>query len=393
MKEIVQQWHHNIGWGRLPDLADWVVEEAIRIQQIPAPTFHEKQRAAYLADRFEQLQLLHISTDVQHNVYGLLKGKNRTVPAVLVTAHTDTVFDVTTDLSIRREDNIIFGPGLGDNCMGVAGMLGLIKWLRQEKRTLDCDVWFVATSCEEGLGDLKGIRAAYGRLKDGIGAVINLEGLAFGHIYHAGIAVHRLHITAKAEGGHSWLHFGRPNAVHGILQVGAQITNINVPNRPRTTYNIGMIEGGQAINAIGTQAGLWLDLRSEDQENLQKIKKQVYDILKATQQPGLTFQVDVVGDRPAGQVEKGHPLVQGALAALEQVQVQGSLETGSTDGNIPLQAGCPTVTIGITRGGNAHRLDEYIEVPPVHDGMQQLITLALAAAHYQREIHEKAAGD
>jgi tripeptide aminopeptidase len=393
MKQLVKNTFRQLHWQQLPNLAKWVIEEGIRIQQIPAPTFFEDERAAYVARQFSALGLTNVNIDNQKNVYGLLKGTNRAVPALMMMAHTDTVFPAETDLTIRREPAIIYGPGLGDNSIGVSGMMAVAKWFKEQRLSPACDIWFVATSCEEGLGDLKGVRAAYELLHEEIGMVINLEGLAFGHVYHAGIAVHRLHITAEAEGGHSWLHFGRPSAIHGIMQLGAQISHIVPPTSPRTTYNIGMIEGGTAINAIGTKAGLWLDLRSEEQGALERIREQVFQLIRATEKNGLSFHVEVVGSRPAGSISTQHPLVQGAMTALELLGVRGTLENGSTDGNIPLQAGCPTVTIGITRGGNAHRLDEYIETEPVEWGMKQLISLVLAAATHQREEHEKMAGD
>ncbi|MDQ7025129.1 MAG: M20/M25/M40 family metallo-hydrolase [Anaerolineae bacterium] len=393
MKQIVKKVSRQLNNTRLTGLATWAVESGIHLQQIPAPTFFEDERAAAVAVAFKQLGLVNIEIDDAKNVYGLLKGINRAIPALMVCAHTDTVFPADTDLTIRREKDIIYGPGLGDNCMGVSGMLALAKWLHDEKIRPDCDICFVATSCEEGLGDLKGIRAAFQRLQKQVGMVINLEGLAFGHIYHAGIAVHRMHITAKAEGGHSWLHFGRPSATHAIMELGAQITRIHPPSTPRTTFNIGMINGGKAINAIATEAELWLDLRSEEQSSLDDIRKKVHNLIKLAERPGLSLTVEIVGSRPSGYISTRHPLVEGALQVLEQVNVRGSLETGSTDGNIPLQAGCPTVTIGITRGSNAHRLDEYIETAPVAAGLRQLIMLALSVTQYQREMHEKAAGD
>lgn len=393
MKQIVKKIGRELSSNSLNTLTEWTIEEGIRIQQIPSPTFFEGERAAYVAEQFKQLGLINVEIDDVNNVYGLLKGINRAIPALMVCAHIDTIFPADTSLTIHRENDLIYGPGLGDNCMGVSGMLALAKWLRDEQTTPDSDIWFVATSCEEGLGDLKGMRAAFARLQSQVGMVINLEGLAFGHIYHAGIGVHRMHITAKAEGGHSWLHFGRPSAIHGIMELGSQIARLAPPSSPRTTFNIGMIEGGQAINAIATEAGLWLDLRSEEQSSLDRIRNKVYELIKTVERPGLTFSIEVVGNRPGGYLNTRHPLIAGALQALEQLNVRGSLETGSTDGNIPLQAGCPTVTIGITRGGNAHRLDEYIEIAPVTAGIRQLLMLALAATQYQREEHEKAAGD
>lgn len=382
MRLFVRELDRKLSWQTMPALADWVIEEAIRVQQIPAPTFAEDERATYVAQQFTALGLEDVTIDDQKNVYGRHPGDRDDTQGILITAHTDTVFPAHTDLKIRREANIVYGPGIGDNSMGVAALLGLIHWMKTEAITPVTDCWFVATSCEEGLGNLNGIRAAYKRLKHKVQAVINLEGLAFGHIYHAGIAVHRLRIRAQADGGHSWLHFGRPSAVHGLMKLGAAIQTIAVPASPRTTYNIGMIEGGHAINAIGTQAQLWLDLRSEERQTLEQLRATVDALIQTASEPGLTFEVEVVGDRPAGSIPQDHTLVKGALSALEAVGVRGTLERGSTDGNIPLAEGCPTVTIGITRGSNAHRLDEYIERAPVKAGMRQFILLSLATAHH-----------
>lgn len=377
VKSIYSQWN----WRSLHSLSNWVVEEAIRIQQIAAPTFHEAERATYVARRFADFNLTDVDIDAVSNVYGRLGGK-RGAAAILVLAHTDTVFAADTDLSIQRAGNIIHGPGLGDNSMGAAALLGLVKSLHDGDVQPACDIWFVASSCEEGLGDLKGVKAAFARLGSRVSAVINLEGLAFGHIYNAGIAVHRLHITARADGGHSWLHYGRPSAIHSILELGTQIASLDMPSQPRTTYNIGMIDGGHAINAIAAEANLWLDMRSASPAALERLRRQVYDLVRLQEQKGLRYEVNIAGDRPAGAISDDHVLVQGALAALDEIGVKGTLEIGSTDGNVPLSQGCPAVTIGITRGGNAHRLDEFIEVQPVRFGMQQLITLTLAAASY-----------
>lgn len=384
MKKEIQHLLRALDWRFLPTLADWVVEEAIRIQQIPAPTFHEIARAQYVASRFREFHLEDVLIDEMDNVCGRLAGENGQLPALLLVAHTDTVFDQQTDLTIRREGDCIYGPGLGDNSLGVSGLLGVIKAIREQNWRFDSDIWFLATSGEEGLGDLRGMRHAFTRLRHKIGCVINLEGLAFGHIYHAGIAVHRLHIRAQTGGGHSWLHFGRPSAVHGILQLGARITQLPVPQSPRTTYNVGMIDGGQTINAIATNASLWLDLRSESRDELEKLIEHVHALVKSLSSSDLHFSIEVVGDRPSGFTLPDHPLVKGAMSALEAIGVRGTLETGSTDGNVSLAYGCPTVTIGISRGGNAHRLDEFIETSPVLLGMKQLLLLLLAVAKYRK---------
>jgi len=364
----------------LATLAQWVANQAAVIQQIPAPTFMEQRRADYVRGQFAQMGLADVADDAVFNVYGRLPGKYPALPAVMLVAHTDTVFGAETDLTLRRMGDNLHGPGIGDNSMGVAGLLGVLHYLTSRKIELERDIWFVATSCEEGLGDLKGMRAAFERLKSTLAGVINLEGLAFGHVYHAGIAVKRLHITAQTGGGHSWLHFGRPSAIHALMQLGAKISTITPPERPRTTYNIGVIEGGVSINTIAASASLWLDLRSEQSDALIILERDVRAIIDTLKNDDVRFDIKVVGERPAGYLSPDHPLVQASIEALSYVGVRAVLETGSTDGNISLAGGCPTVTVGISRGGNAHRLDEYAETAPIRDGMLHLLMLVMTAS-------------
>jgi len=379
VKRLIEILDRTLDWRWLPTVSQAVIRHAVAIQQIPAPTFSESRRAAYVAEQLKALNLATVETDDLHNVYGLWAGKDQQAPALMLSAHTDTVFPEETVLTTRTEGQHIYGPGLGDNSLGVGALIGIAHALRAGHILPEGNIWLVATVGEEGLGDLRGMKAAFTRLRPHVKSFINIEGLAFEHIYHGGIAVRRLHITAHAEGGHSWLNFGRPSAVHGVLQLGARITMLQPPAAPRTTFNIGIIEGGQSINTIASQAGLWLDLRSEDQASLAELERQVRLEVEALATTELKFSVVVVGDRPAGRIPAEHPLVQGALAALAQVGINGTLETGSTDANIPLAAGCPAVTIGLTRGGNAHRLDEYIDTEPLISGLRQLFLLTLAA--------------
>ncbi len=383
MGGLIEQVEQSLGELDCGDLAAWTIDEAIRIQQIPAPTFAERARAEHMADRFRALGLCDVEIDALDNVYGRLPGVESGAPALLICAHTDTVFPADTDLRIDagKHTGLIYGAGLGDNSIGTAGVLALVEGLRRTAITPARDLWCVATSREEGLGDLGGMRAAYARLRGRIDAVINIEGLAFGHLYNAGIAVRRWKISVNGAGGHSWLHFGKPSAIHALMTLGAQIAAIRPPAHPRTTYNIGLIEGGQSVNSIAAQAALWLDLRSENSAALERLETQISKCIDAQQQPEITIAREIVGDRPAGRIAADHALIRLAVAALKKLGVNPTLEIGSTDGNIPLADGCPTVTIGITRGGSAHTPDEYIETEPVEAGVRQLLLLVLTAAH------------
>jgi tripeptide aminopeptidase len=359
-----------------------VIRSAIAIQQIASPTFEESQRAAYLKERFQAGGLSDVQMDALYNVYGRWPGTSATHSGLMVSAHTDTVFPADTDLAVRRGQDHITGPGLGDNSLGVAALLTLVDLITSSQIQPAADIWFVANTREEGLGNLDGIRAMWRTLGARLGAAVVIEGMALGHIYHAGIAVRRLHVYCKAPGGHSWLHYGKPSAVHGLVDVCARILKLSPPSNPRTTYNIGMINGGHSINSLAMDAEMFLDLRSESADVLAEFEQQVRETVEAAQGPGLDFTIDVVGDRPSGQIPVSHSLVQLAAAALRAIEHEPQYEMGSTDANVLLANGLPSVTVGVTYGGNAHRMDEYIETKPVALGIWQLVLLVLAAADH-----------
>lgn len=355
-----------------------IIDEAVAIQQIPAPTFAERPRADYVQSQFGACGLSDVTQDSLYNVYGRLPGRDAALPALCIAAHTDTVFAAHTDLKIQRSNSRIIGPGIGDNSLGVAALLGAMRLLAKVPRA--ADIWFVANTREEGLGDLGGIRAAVAALRPWLGSFIILEGLAFGQVYTAGICVRRLRISAHTAGGHSWLHYGQPSAVHALVRFAARLTDLTPPTSPRTTYNIGLIEGGQSVNSIATDANLTLDMRSEAAAPLATLEAEVRRLLDANAVPGVEFRVEVVGDRPAGSILTTHPLARAAAEALEATKTTPAFHSGSTDANYPLAVGLPAVTIGITTGGNAHRLDEFIDLPPVARGMWQLLLLALSVS-------------
>ncbi len=363
---------------------DAILAEAVTLQQIPAPTFFEGERASYVRDRFEQAGLHDVNTDELYNVFGRWPGVHPEWPAVMVSAHLDTVFGSGTDLSMRRAGDRLYGPGIGDNSLAVAGLLTMLDLFGSCHIRPEADIWFVANSREEGLGNLDGIRAAWHQLKDRLGAAIVVEGMALGRIYCAGIAVRRLKITCRAPGGHSWLHFGSPSAIHGLIALGARILDIKPPDKPRTTYNIGLIEGGCSVNSLATSAHFYLDMRSETTRGLHVLEQSVKAAVSATRTRDLAFDIEVVGDRPAGAIASSHPLVQTAVAALQAVGIRGILDAGSTDANVLLASGLPTITVGLSVGGHAHRPDEYIETGPVRDGLWHLLLLTLAAA---QQVH------
>ena len=359
-----------------------LLDLAIRIQQIPAPTFHEEQRAIFLRDLFLAESLCDVHIDDIGNVYARLPGKGKSRPLIL-SAHCDTVFSQHTDLSIRREKDKLYGAGIGDNSLGVAGLFGCL-WLLAEtggqqpgkdgfrKSSLPGDVWLVANVGEEGLGDLRGMRAVVERFGKQVQAYVILEGMALGQIYHRGLEVKRYRLQVTTAGGHSWVDYGKPSAIHELAQVMSRIIQLSIPDQPRTTLNIGVIEGGTTVNSIAAQAGFELDLRSEDVSALNQIAAQVEKIVLESARHDVGFKLEVVGQRPGGQIPVGHPLISLARESLEAQGISPNLAIGSTDANLPLSHGLPAVCIGLTTGGGAHTLNEYISTAQVAQGLKQI---------------------
>jgi len=361
---------------------DALAQLCIDVQQIAAPTDAEEERAAWVQAYFEALQLLDVHTDAHRNVYGRIAGAQRG-PALVVSAHTDTVFPQETDLTVRidEESGHIYGPGIGDNSTGVAGLLALGKTL-QTLPPPPTDIWLVANSGEEGLGDLRGMRAAMDALQDRVGACIVLEGMGLKRVVHRALGSRRFRIAVKAPGGHSWSDFGTASAIHVLTRLAAELTLLQPPQQPRTTFNIGRIIGGTSVNTIAQEASLELDLRSEDPAALAFLVEQALTVVRryqslAWRKQGIVVEVQTIGDRPAGEIADDHPLVAASFRWLLACGItpNQSLRISSTDANIPLSRGIPAVCIGITEGGNAHRLEEWMNPKLLPVGMRHLLLL------------------
>ncbi|MFV9507287.1 MAG: M20/M25/M40 family metallo-hydrolase [Oscillochloridaceae bacterium umkhey_bin13] len=367
----------------LGELADYrpILETAIAIQQVPAPTFDEAERSAFVFDRLHALGLVDVSRDILGNVYGRRPGLVRR-PGLLISAHLDTVFPRETDLRLRYEGERVYGPGLGDNSTGLAGLIHVAQAMQRHDLPNQGDIWFVANIGEEGLGDLRGMRAAVDRLRDQIGRVIVLEGCDFGTLHHQAIGVRRYRIEAHSPGGHSWGNFGTPSAIHALVRLAARITDLAVPRNPRTTFNLGVIEGGTSVNTIAESASMLLDMRSVGTAALDELINQVDRLVAAAanESSEITWKVTTVGNRPSGVISREHPLVHAAVSAYHWVGAHVSFQQSSTDANIPLSQGIPAVCIGLTDGGNAHRHDEFILPANLGRGLQALLLLALVAS-------------
>lgn len=348
-----------------------------RICAVPAPTGAERQRAELVTELWRERGYTTEIDDVG-NVY-VRRGQKGQGPVLMLLAHMDTVFPGTTPLTIQRDGDIVRGPGIGDNSLGVASMLTAIEILDQLGWQTDADIVAVADVGEEGLGDLRGARAAIKRYQDTLGAVIAVDG-RFGYIVNAAVGSKRLKLTVQGPGGHSFGSFGTPSAIHGLGKVIAALTELQVPKQPKTTFNVGMIEGGTSINSIAASATALLDLRSTDANALNQLVEEAEKCILQNVGPGLKVAIEVMGERPAGERQLNDPLIRLAAETLRWLDVAPQYTASSTDANIPISLDIPAVCIGITHGSQAHTTEEYMHVEPISKGLAQLVRLCVDAS-------------
>lgn len=350
------------------------------IAAVPAPTHDEGDRST-LVERLLRDHGLVPARDELGDVVAAIPG--RLSPAagrapLLIAAHLDTVFARETPLKIARTAHRLEGPGIGDNSVAVAAVVKLAEVFRRAGETPAVDVLVTGNVGEEGLGNLRGIREVLARRPE-IGAVIALEGHNLGRVTHVAVGSRRYRITATGLGGHSWGDFGRPNAIHGLARLIAELDAIPLPRTPKTTLNVGMIEGGVSVNTISPVASCLLDLRSTDEESLRRLSERVVRLAtRINRDHGVALSLETLGERPAGIVPVDSPIVSVASTVLRLLGAEPSFDASSTDANVPIAAGLPAVCIGLTTGGNVHRVDEYIDLDPVSTGIAQLALVSLA---------------
>jgi acetylornithine deacetylase/succinyl-diaminopimelate desuccinylase-like protein len=355
-----------------------VVDEAIRICQIPAPTFAEAERAAYVRSRFDRLGLQEVHIDGAGNVRGRRAGEGRR-PGLAVSAHLDTVFPAGTDVTVRRTGSRLAAPGIGDNSVGIAALLAIIQALNHAGLQTDGDLYLAANTGEEGLGDLRGMKAFLGDVGEKVAASVAVEGMKQNRIVHVGVGSRRYRVTCTARGGHSWGHFPSPSAIHILARAVAEISRLPVPSDPRTTYNVGVIRGGTSVNTIAAEAEMLLDMRSLEPGALADLERRAVEILERTAREGDgRVKLEMVGDRPAGGIPADHPVVQTCRAVHRALGLESFSEASSTDANVPLGLGMPGVCLSVTEGANEHRLDEFIETGPIGVGVKNILLAVVA---------------
>lgn len=376
--------------ARLAAHDDAILRSQIAVAQIAAPTGEEQERGGWIARRFRDCGLVDLHTDEAGNVIGRRAGAED-VAHVVICAHLDTVFPRGTNLSVRREGERLVGPGINDNGRGLAVMLALAEEIDGVRLRPRRPIEFVATTGEEGVGDLRGAKHYFaGRGRDAV-AMIAIDGAGDERIIHRALGSRRFRVSYAGPGGHSWAAFGAPNAVHAAATAAARLAALPLPSTPRTTLSVGRIGGGLSVNAIPESAWLEVDLRSTSAELLDRYDMALRRIAQAAAEEenakrafgtrSLMPTVELIGSRPCGETPADHPLVRAAFDATRLVGRTPDLALASTDANIPISRGIPAIAIGAGgRGGDAHTLSEWFDNLHGSVGVVRALTIVMSAA-------------
>lgn len=363
------------------DVAEGLAEDIIRltteITEVAAPTNDESERAILVHRRFTELGYQDVATDRLADVVGRLPGKHADRPAVLLAAHTDTVFPSDVPIKVTRKKDVLTAPGVGDNSVSVATVALLATALDRLGIVPATDIYVTGNVGEEGLGDLRGMRAVVENLPN-LGAAIAVEGHSLGRITYRAVGSKRFRVTVTGPGGHSWGDAGRPSAIHALSKLVAKLDEIPLTSEPKTSLNVGLFDGGISVNTIAPLATAVIDMRSTSADALERLVARVESTIKTVQSKEISVQVEVVGDRPAGEVPIDSGIVPIGVRVLKSLGIDAICDASSTDANIPISRGIPAMCIGLTTGGNAHRVDEFIRLEPLGRGFTQLILTTLA---------------
>lgn len=370
---------------------------------IAAPPFGEARRAEWLADRFRDLNLQQVEIDSEGNVLGCYRGHPSVSesPCVLLSAHIDTVFPLHTPISPLVEDNRLEAPGACDNGAGLAGLLAVAAALQNCGIALPCDLLFAGNVGEEGEGDLRGMRYLFGQSpwRERIAANVVLDGAGSEVAVTQALGSRRYMVTIQGPGGHSWTDAGTPNPIVVLSRAIAAMAEVALPDSPRTTLNVGTIEGGSSVNAIPERATARFDLRSLDAEQLIRLEvalhRAVEDAViaanlaaqntatlgrkgKSRNFGNLEFVITRIGDRPAGRLQAGSPLLEALLAVDRHLGIRTEQRVASTDANIPLALGIPALSIGAGGdGGGIHTRHEWYDASGRELALKRILLLLL----------------
>jgi len=366
------------------------LREQIEIAQIPSPPFKESVRAKDYLRRLQALGLADAGIDSEGNVIARRKGAGGG-PTLVLSAHLDTVFPAGTDVTVREKDGRYFGPGFVDDSRGLTVLLTVLRAMQANGIETTGDVLFVGTVGEEGLGNLRGVKALFRDRKD-IDGFISVDSVS-GKIVNQATGSRRWSATFTTGGGHSFHNFGLPSAIHAMGRAIAKIDELRPPADPKTTFTVGVVSGGTSVNAIAGEAQMQVDIRSNSAVELAKLEQQILAAIDQAVADENTrwnskqtkVQTRLLGDRPASAGHDDTAVVRAAREAAAALKLPPpELSAASTDANVALSLGIPAATLSAGgRGDNFHSLDEWYEPKKAWLGPQGVLLTVLSLVGVQ----------
>ena len=359
-----------------------LVELIEALSAIPAPSHHEERRAAFVKAWFEENGFSGVTIDAAKNVIAPVNCTPG-CEVVVFMAHTDTVFPDMEPMPLRREGDRLCCPGVGDDTANLAALMLAARYFRAEPQTADCGFLFVANSCEEGLGNLKGCRQLMQDYAGRVREVISFDG-GLGGICNKAVGSARYRVTVRTEGGHSFGAFGNRNAIHLLSSMIGTLYAVKPPveGDSKTTYNVGRIEGGTSVNTIAQEASMLYEYRSDSRACMAQMQAMFESVIAAYRSMGIEVEVELLGERPCmGELD---PARQQALEARlcnairAEASIEPSFHSSSTDCNIPFSLGIPAVCTGVYRGQGAHTREEFIELSSLPAGFRMMLSFLLS---------------
>lgn len=371
------------------------LREHLEMCQIPAPSYEEGEKAEYVRKKMMDAGLEDVHIDEVGNVLGTWKGTGNG-PRIMIAGHTDTVFPRETDLTLKKEGERYSCPGIGDDTRAVAELLSLARALNATGIHGEGDIVFCANVCEEGLGDLRGIKHAFKDMANGhYDGFVSIDDKNTSGIIYQAVGSERYLVTFHGTGGHSFTGFGIPNPIHAMGRAIAKISDFQTPKNPKTTFSVGVINGGTSVNVIAAECSMLVDMRSVDAGELKKLSVKFHQAVEnAVQEENdrwedkdnrITVTFEQKGKRPAGTQDKSCQIVQAANAANQALGMETLyIGAASTDANIPISLGIPAITVGWGgKGGGEHTIHEWYEHTESWKGPQRDLLLLLALSGYK----------
>lgn len=376
------------------------LQETLEMCQIPAPSYQEEKKAEYVFHKMQEAGLEDVHIDAVGNVLGVRKG-NGNGPRIVLAGHTDTVFPMETDLTLKQDGNHYSCPGIGDDTRAVAELLSIARAMNAVGIRCEGDIVFCANVCEEGLGDLRGTKHVFGvdgSARHPFDGFISIDDKNTSGIIYQAVGSERYLVTFHGTGGHSYTGFGIPSPIHAMGRAIAKISDFQVPSAPKTTFTVGVVNGGSSVNVIAEESSMLVDMRSLDANALAELSAKFHKAVEeAVEEENarwglgindsdcITVTFEQKGKRPAGTQEKQCQIVQAANVANQVIGMETLyIGAASTDANIPISLGIPAITVGWGgKGGGEHTIHEWYEHTETWKGPQRDLLLLLALSGFE----------